>query len=403
VVEAARTPVDGPRLSAAAAGLDPDRVADLVARAEREVDAGTIGSCQLAVARHGRLGAVAAIGRVMQAGVTRPATPETLYVAFSCTKGVMSAASWLLMQDGLLDPAERVAEIVPEFAANGKETVTVEHLLCHTAGFPAAPFPPEEWPDRAKRLARFASWRLDWEPGSRFTYHPTATMWVLAEVFERRTGIEHRRLVRERVAMPLGLTDLHLGAPPAVHGRIADVEYRGTEPSDEERAAVGYPLIPADPALAEASMLGMNQPFAREVGIPGGGAVTNAASLAMLYQALLRDGRAPGGAPVWRPETLAEALRVRTGDLTDPWFGTTANRALGVVIAGDEAGRAARGFGRTSSAVAFGHNGAGGQVAWGDPATGISFAFLTNTFDRNPIRQGRRGLALSSRAAACAA
>jgi len=143
------------------------------------------------------------------------------------------------------------------------------------------------------------------------------------------------------------------------------------------------------------------QAFAREVGIPGGGAVTNAPTLALFYQALLRDGRPAEGAPIWRPDALAAALRVRTGDLTDPWFGTKANRALGVVVAGDEQERAARGFGRTNSPEAFGHNGAGGQVAWGDPATGISFAFLTNTFDRNPIRQGRRGLALSSRAAAC--
>lgn len=403
MVEAPGTPVDRAGLNPSDAGLEPARVADLVARAAREVEADTIGSCQLAIARHGRLGAVAAIGTVVQAGEARPATPETLYVAFSCTKGVMSAAAWLLMQEGRLDPRERVAAIIPEFAANGKESVTVEHLLCHTAGFPNAPFPPEEWPDRERRLARFARWRLDWEPGSRFTYHPTATMWVLAEIVERRSGLDHRRFVRERVAQPLGLGDLHLGAPPAVHTRIADIEYRGAEPSAQERAAAGFPDIPLDPALAESSMLGMNQPFAREVGIPGGGAVTDAATLALFYQALLRDRAAADGGGLWRPEVLADALRVRTGDLTDPWFGTRANRALGVVVAGEEPARAARGFGRTNSPCAFGHNGAGGQVAWGDPETGISFAFLTNTFDRNPIRQGRRGLALSSRAAACGA
>lgn len=393
--------MDRAHLNPEDAGLDPARVADLVARAAREVESGTVGSCQLAIARRGRLGAVVALGEAVQDGALRPVDIETLYVAFSCTKGVMSAASWLLLQDGLLDPAERVVDVVPEFGTHGKEVVTVEHLLCHTAGFPYAPFPPEEWPDRTRRLERFARWRLDWAPGSRFTYHPTATMWVLAEILERRTGLEHRRLVRERVAEPLGLHDLHVGAPAAVHARIADIEYRGEEPSAEERAAVGFPDIPVDPALAESSMLGMNEPFAREVGIPGGGAVTNAATLALFYQALLRDVGAENGAGLWRPEILTEALRVRTGDLTDPWFGTKAHRALGVVVAGEEPERAARGFGRTNSSLAFGHNGAGGQVAWGDPETGISFAFLTNTFDRNPIRQGRRGLALSSRAAAC--
>jgi len=78
----------------------------------------------------------------------------------------------------------------------------------------------------------------------------------------------------------------------------------------------------------------------------------------------------------------------------------TANRGLGIALAGDEQ-RAARGFGTTNSALAFGHNGAGGQIAWGDPATGISFAFCTSSHDRNALRKARRMVALSSRAASC--
>jgi len=395
------THIDHADLDPTDAGLDPEGVQALVARAAREVDADHIGSCQLAIARHGRLGALAAIGSAVQDGSEDPVTPETLYVAFSCTKALMAATAWLLMQDGVLDPATRVAELIPEFATHGKDVVTIEQLLCHTAGFPNAPFPPTDWPDRTARRARFARWRLDWAPGSRFTSHPTASMWVLADVFEELTGHDHRRLVRDRIAAPLGLDDLHLGAASTEHHRIADVEYRGTEPTAAEREAAGLPEIPTDPALSEGSMLGMNEAVAREIGIPGGGVVTNAATLVRFYQALLGDLAGDGGPGHWDPSALRDALRVRTGDLTDPWFGTPAGRALGVVISGDDATRAARGFGRTNSPEAFGHNGAGGQVAWADPATGISFAFLTNGFDRNAIRQARRGLALSSRAAAC--
>ena len=68
--------------------------------------------------------------------------------------------------------------------------------------------------------------------------------------------------------------------------------------------------------------------------------------------------------------------------------------------AGD-ADRVFRGFGRTGSEHAFGHNGAGGQIAWADPASGVSFVYFTNGFDRDPIRQGRRGVALSSLAGDC--
>jgi hypothetical protein len=92
------------------------------------------------------------------------------------------------------------------------------------------------------------------------------------------------------------------------------------------------------------------------------------------------------------------AREVRTGELTDPIFHKRANRGLGIVIAGDE-DKAYRGFGRTGSALMFGHNGAGGQIAWGDPQTGISLGYCTNGFDRHPLRQARRSVAISSRAA----
>jgi CubicO group peptidase (beta-lactamase class C family) len=84
-------------------------------------------------------------------------------------------------------------------------------------------------------------------------------------------------------------------------------------------------------------------------------------------------------------------------------LGVPANRSLGLVLAGDDGGSAQRGLGHTVSPAAFGHNGAGGQVAWADPATGLSFAYLTNGLDRHVIRLWRRGSALSSLAGVCAA
>ena len=81
----------------------------------------------------------------------------------------------------------------------------------------------------------------------------------------------------------------------------------------------------------------------------------------------------------------------------DLW-GVPCNRALGLVIAGDS-GANLRGFGHANSANAFGHNGAGGQIAWADPASGLSFCYLTNGIDRHALRQGRRGVSLSNRAA----
>jgi CubicO group peptidase (beta-lactamase class C family) len=151
---------------------------------------------------------------------------------------------------------------------------------------------------------------------------------------------------------------------------------------------------------ADREMLRHNRPEIRAVGVPGGGLVANASSLAMFYQALLSGGCASNGSRVWQPETLREALRVRTGDLIDPMTRQAANRALGVAVAGDEK-RVFRAFSPHNSPAAFGHAGAGGQIAWADPANGLSFAFLTNGFDRDPLAMGLRGAKFSSAAIRC--
>ena len=79
------------------------------------------------------------------------------------------------------------------------------------------------------------------------------------------------------------------------------------------------------------------------------------------------------------------------------------NRTRGLVVAGDDGRSHLRGMGRTVSPAAFGHNGAAGQVAWADPATGLSFCYLTNGRDLNVLREHRRTTAVSSLAAVCAA
>ena len=129
--------------------------------------------------------------------------------------------------------------------------------------------------------------------------------------------------------------------------------------------------------------------------MPGGGGVTRAADLALFYQALLTN---PGD--LWDADVLADATGNVRNRFPDPWFGVAANRTLGLVVAGDDGNAHMRmNFGRTVSPRAFGHAGAGGQIAWADPETGISFCYLTNGLDAHVLREARRGLALSSRAA----
>ena len=77
------------------------------------------------------------------------------------------------------------------------------------------------------------------------------------------------------------------------------------------------------------------------------------------------------------------------------YMGVPANRTRGLIVKGDDERAHVRGMGRTVSPRTFGHNGAGGQIAWGDPETGLSFCYLTNGIDEHraaPMAARRRDL-----------
>ena len=385
-------------------GLNPDKVQALFDRAEREIKEGLLPACQLAIARNGKIGVMRTLGRAIQGGVEKPATDETFFDIMSCTKALTSAAAWILMQEGKLHPEDLVVKFVPEFGTNGKDAVTVEHLLTHTSAIPTAPGAQKEWGDKKRRLARFAQWRLEHPPGAKFTYHIAANFWPIAEIIERISGQDYRDFVRTRIAEPLGLPDLRVGLPRPLNDRMADIAWVGEPARDEEYQKLGVtPPRVAMASLNEAMILEFNEIETREAGSPAGGGITTAGDLALFYQALLHDGCAYDGKQIWKPEMLRDAFRIRNASFKDPLRGFIANRALGVVIAGGDGKANLRGFGRTNSAEAFGHPGFGGQLGWADPATGISFAYVTNGFDRNVLREGRRSVALCSLAGSCCA
>ncbi len=87
-------------------GIDSEKLDALLSRARKEVDDGLLPACQVAIARHGKIAALASFGS---------ATDESLFNVFSSTKAITSAAGWLVMQDGKLRMDERVSDIVPEF------------------------------------------------------------------------------------------------------------------------------------------------------------------------------------------------------------------------------------------------------------------------------------------------
>jgi len=366
-----------------AAMIDDAKVERLLTRVRREVDEGLSPAVSVAIGYQGEVIAEAAFG---DAGVD----VDSRFIGFSATKALIAAAIWRLIDAGQVRVEDHVTDFLPEFAANGKDAVTVEHLLTHTGGFPWAPLGPNKWMRTDTRRAAMANWRLTTEPGSTFAYHPTAGHWVLGEIIAEVTGRDHADAVEDLVTAPLGLPRL-LGVPVDQQDGIVETVGVGALPTpDEVEAAYGFrvdlaALIPPDVALT--SLLVLNEPESRAVGVPGGGGIFRARDVALFYQGLLHD---PDG--LWSAEILEEGTRHVRMTLPD-LMGVPASRTLGLVVQGDDGQPR---FGRTASPQAFGHHGAGGQLAFADPATGLSVGYLTASLDQHMIRQARRDIAISS-------
>lgn len=369
-------------------GLDSGRLERLYDFVRAEVADG-LPSAQVAVGRRGRVAPVRTFGEATIAGARVPATNDTLYCLFSATKGIVGVSMWALIEDGKLRLDEKVCEIIPEFTGHGKEAITVEQVLTFTGGFPLAPMHPRLWEDREARVARMAGWWLNWEPGSRYEYHPTTAHWVLVEILMRRAGLDFREYIPQRITQPMGVPNLFVGMPDEFHARAADVEYAGwVDPPGAAGGAGG----------SSETRLGSNRPEQRRAGSPGSGGWGGAGELALFYQRLVSLEESAGHTPL-RPETIAMATTVhKQAHHVDESSGLPANRGLSVVVAGDHP--LERGFGAHASLRAFGHAGAGGQIAWGDPETGLSVGFVTNGFAAND-RIRDRSRTISTLAAEC--
>lgn len=370
--------------------LSPTALAAVLDRANREVASGLIPSCQVAIGFEGHVVMFETLGK---------ATPASRYATFSCTKVVVASAIWRLLGRGELGLDTPVAEYIPEIARHGKQAITVEQLLTYRAGIPRAMLTRPAWIDRARRLEEMAEWRLEWAPGTRYEYHYTSAHWLLGELLERVGGTDFRSVVQREVCVPLGMTRSRLGVAPGEQGDVERIVLAGEPATPAElMAAYGVPELFAGEVNDKALEAFNDDVDAIAAGVPGGGLVSTAHDLALFYQALIHNSR-----DHWDKSWLFEGtqhIRVRDPDIL--MAGRAANRSLGAIIAGDDGCSHNRGFGRTVGPRAFGHGGVAGQIAWADPDSGLSFAYLTNGRDRHIIREARRGVALSSLAAVCA-
>ncbi len=166
-----------------------------------------------------------------------PAAEDTLWDMASVSKLFTSIVLMQQVEAGRVDLDEPVATYVPEFAANGKETVTVRHLLTHTAGLPAWLPLWSAYPDRESRLQAALTSKPIAAPGTRYVYSDIG-MITVGVVVERVTGRSLDEVVADGVTGPLGMVDTGYNPTGSRRDRAAATEYQANPPRGMVRGEV---------------------------------------------------------------------------------------------------------------------------------------------------------------------
>lgn len=347
-----------PSADLASLGFRPEQIDRLTALIERHIAEGRYPGCQIALARHGKLGLFKSFGNAATEPKPRPAADDTLWLLYSNTKVVTAVALWALAERGLFSFSDRIADHVPEFARNAKGNITVLQVITHQAGYPNAIVGPDAWADHKRLREVVCDFPLEWSPGSKVHYHGQTAHWTLGVLIEALTGKDFRDVIRETVSEKLGLgRELYVGLPESEFGRAADMH----EP---------LPNGGGSRPLADNNTVAW-----RKSGGPGSAGYATARAMAALYQMMLNGGELAGRRIV-SPRLLQYAIRNHTGDRVDEFMGMPMHRGLGPHLRGTTDN--VRGLGGFASPRTFGHGGVGTSYCWGDPDSGVSFAYITN-------------------------
>lgn len=314
----------------------------------------------------------------------------TLQLVFSSTKGVTATCAHLLAQRGELDLDAPVADYWPEFSTAGKADIPVRWLLSHQAGLVDV--------DRAMTVEEALDWTTIcdaladspplWEPGTGYGYHAVTYGWLVGEVVRRVAGVDFGEFVRREISEPLGL-DLWVGLPDDEQHRVSPLINSGmpglpaAEPAGDADSQTDAPSLVGmlDMLLGEGNLLGRaltapggaftddqvwNEARVRSAQIPAANGVTNAASLARMYAALVSE---VDGVRLLDADTLERAIAPQvSGPSTVPLLdipfalGFMTHSPLSPLLDGRS----------------FGHYGAGGSLGFADPDRRVAGAYVMN-------------------------
>ncbi|GAA0436723.1 serine hydrolase domain-containing protein [Leifsonia naganoensis] len=299
---------------------------------------------------------------------------DSITGVFSATKGAAALTVATMLGDGRLSLDVSVSHYWPEFAANGKSSVTIRQLLSHQAGVVGVDggFAVEEILDSRLAAERLAAQTPYWYPGSAFGYHGITIGVLMEELARRVDGRSLQEIYEAEIRAPHDI-DFYLGLPGAEDHRyrqIRPAKLTAAQAAEGERRPWGVDTLSAltlntlgtsfDPAD---SPLSTNHRAVREAGPAAVGGTGSAAGLAKLYA--VGAGQFDDG--------FADTATLRSMAQQQSWGHDRtldSTMSYGIIF---QLPMPRMDFG---SYLAFGHDGAGGALGFADPVYELGFGYI---------------------------
>jgi CubicO group peptidase (beta-lactamase class C family) len=297
----------------------------------------------------------AAVLHVVQGGESftrhfgKAASGDAMFLLGSISKPINVTAVMTLYDQGGFHLDDRVKKFLPAFTGDGREDVTIRHLLTHTSGLPDQLVNNNALRRENATLTEFTEQTmrtpLAFAPGAQYQY---ASMGILlaTRIGELISRSDLRTLVDRSVFQPLGMKHSAQGLGRFSLEDMVSCQMEGAAPESGS----------GDP---QAKDWDWNSPYWRKLGAPWGGTHASAPDLARF----LGDFLGTRGQVV-KPETARLMIRNQNPAGLLP-------RGLGFGV-GKESGSPG------CSAQAFGHTGSTGTLCWADPASDTICIVLTS-------------------------
>ena len=356
-------------------GFDEDRLAHLKNVVEQDIAADKYFGAVIAVARHGELGMLEAIGWGDPEHKI-PLQTDSVFSLFSLTKAFTNTLVYRAIELGQFALTTRVSDIIPEFKGGVRETINFHHLLTHSSGLPPVWTPkPGMTIDKLDEIieAICQNIRSLEAPGERVHYSPLVHHALMGEAVRRcdPQGRSYRQLLQDEVLTPLGMKDTSIGVRADLKDRHIFPDFRGKPPQEHLSSNLpGHPQGAFADEHAEMPWVG------------GVSTVPDLFRFAEMYRqgGTLEDQRIVSPAMIelattnWtgdKPNELYKGIAINHG-----WEAYPAYIGLGFGLRGDSVCPTLYG-GTLSSPGSFGNYGAGSTLFWVDPDWGITFVALT--------------------------